>query len=65
MIVYYKLFDLVKRQGLKKTYLVSVISGSTLAKLGNNHSVSIDVINRLCLFLDCQPGDITEYIPGE
>lgn len=64
MIAYYKLFDLLNRKNMKKTDLIPTISGPTLAKLGNNYSVGIEVINRLCEFLNCQPGDIMEFVPG-
>lgn len=41
------------------------ISSSTLAKFGNNQYVSLEVIDRICKALDCQPGDIIEYVPDK
>ena len=67
MIKYYKLFHLLNRRGLKKYDLVELcsISGPTVAKLTKGASVTTDVINRICKALNCQPGDIMEYLPDE
>nr|WP_240604570.1 helix-turn-helix transcriptional regulator [Enterococcus ureilyticus] len=35
---------------------------ATLAKLSANEKVSMDVIERICVALDCQPGDIMEFV---
>lgn len=63
MIVYYKLFRYLYVRGYKRTYLLRVISSPTLAKLGKNKNVNTLVIDKVCLFLGCQPSDIMEYIP--
>lgn len=62
MIKYYKLFILLDKKGMKRTDLLRIMSSVTLAKLGKGESVTTDVICRICNFLDCQPGDIMEYI---
>lgn len=62
MIKYYKLFILLDKRGMKRTELLKVISSVTLAKLGKGESVTTDIICKICDFLDCQPGDIMEYI---
>ena len=62
MMRYYKLFDLLSRRDMKKTDLLEVISAPTLAKLSKGESVTTDVLCKICAFLDCQPGDIMEYI---
>lgn len=63
-IRYYKLFDILQRRGLKKTDLLELakISSPTLAKLSKGDTVTVEVIERICAALDCQPGDIMEYI---
>ncbi|ADL53227.1 putative transcriptional regulator, XRE family [Clostridium cellulovorans 743B] len=61
MIKYYKLFDLLNRKGMKKTDLLEIISSPTLAKLSKGENVKVDVIEKICIFLNCQPGDIMEY----
>ena len=63
MMKYYKLFDLLNRREMKKTDLLSIVSSVTLAKLGKGESVTTDVLCKICSFLNCQPGDIMEYVP--
>lgn len=62
MMKYYKLFILLDKKDMKRTELLKVISSVTLAKLGKGESVTTDVLCKICGFLDCQPGDIMEYI---
>ena len=66
-IKYYKLFDLLNRRGLKKTDLIKIanISSPTLAKISKGETIQTDIIERICSALDCQPGDIMEYISEE
>lgn len=60
---YYKLIDLINRRNMPRGELQKMagISSATLAKLGKNEKVSLDVIDRICEALDVQPGDIMEY----
>lgn len=37
----------------------------TVTKLRRNQCVTTDTIEALCKLLDCQPGDLMEYIPEE
>ena len=60
MIKYYLLFDLLMRKGMKKTDLLEVISAPTLAKLSKGEVVNTDIIDKICTFLKCQPGQIME-----
>ena len=62
MLSYAKLWLLLESRGMKRTDLKEVISGNTLAKLGKNETISSTVIEKICGFLDCQPGDIMEYV---
>ena len=62
MIYYFKLFDMLNRRGMKKTDLLEIISSPTLAKLSKGEIVKTDIIDRICLFLGCQPGDIMECV---
>lgn len=65
-ISYKPLLKLLIDKNLKKIDLVKLagISKVTLAKLSKNEPVSLDVINRICAALSCQPGDLLEYIPS-
>ncbi len=64
MIKYYKLFDLLTRKSMKKTDLLEIISSPTLAKLTKGESVTTDILDKICGYLNCQPSDIMEYIPN-
>lgn len=59
---YYKLFDLLARRGMTKTDLrkAAGFSTVTLAKLSKGESVTTDVIEKICITLGVQPGDIME-----
>lgn len=66
-IRYYKLFDMLNRRNMKKTDLLTLagITSTTLARLSKGETVNIEIIDRLCKALQCQPGDILEYIDIE
>lgn len=61
MIKYYKLFDLLNRRGMRKTDLLEIISSPTLAKLSKGETIKTDIIDKICEYLNVQPGDIMEY----
>lgn len=42
-----------------------IMSESTMQKFRTGEMVSTDNITRLCKLLDCQPGDILEYVSDE
>lgn len=66
-IKYRKLFELMKAKGLT-TYKIrqeNIISQSALTAIKNGKSVTTDTIAKLCAVLDCQPGDILEYVPDD
>jgi putative transcriptional regulator len=60
-IRYYKLFDLLNRKGMKKSDLREILSPGTVAKLSKGEYISGEVVEKLCRFLNCQPGDIMEF----
>lgn len=64
-IRYYKLFDLLARQGLNRSNLKEEVglSSTTITKLSKGESITTDTILRICERFDVQPGDIMEYIP--
>lgn len=65
MISYAKLWKLLDERGMKRTDLLDIISAPTLSKLGKNENVNVNIIEKLCCFLHCQPGEIMEYISEE
>ena len=66
-VSYDKLFALMSKKGIKKIDLRNTyhINPKTVASLTNNKSVTVDTIMQLCEILDCQPGDIMEYVKDE
>ena len=67
-IRYDKLFALLKEKGYS-TYRIrqeKLIGQGTLTALRNSTGgLDAKTINRLCAVLQCQPGDIMEYVEGE
>ena len=64
-IVYDKLLALMESKGLT-TYQIrknKIISESTLQNIRQGKRITTDTIASLCDALDCQPGDILEYVP--
>ena len=61
-ISYNKLWKILIDKGMTKTglRLAADISTTTLAKLGKNETVSMDVMLRICKVLDCNIGDIMD-----
>ncbi len=66
-VSYSKLFDIMSQKGIKKIDLRNTyhINPKTVDSLVNNRSVTVDTIMLLCEILDCQPGDIMEYVKAE
>lgn len=64
---YKKLWILLIQNELKKTDLKEKckISPATLARLGKDETVSMDVLQRICEALNCNIGDIVDYIPDK
>ena len=63
-VSYAKLFDLMSQKGIKKVDLRKTykLNPKTVDSLVNNRSVTVDTIMQLCEILDCQPGDLMEYV---
>ncbi|MDE6253325.1 MAG: Fic family protein [Lachnospiraceae bacterium] len=59
---YKKLFDILEQRNITKTVLRKniKISTATLAKLSKDEPVAMKVVEDICNFLNCQPGDIME-----
>ncbi|BBB91083.1 MAG TPA: helix-turn-helix transcriptional regulator [Methylomusa anaerophila] len=64
-IKYYKLLDMLQRQGISKGQFAQMagLSSATVAKLSSHRPVNIEIIDRVCKTFNCQPGDILEYVP--
>ncbi|MDR1185022.1 MAG: helix-turn-helix transcriptional regulator [Coriobacteriales bacterium] len=63
-IDYEKLWTLMKDKGLS-TYRIqqeNIISQGTLQNIREGRNITTKSIAALCKALDCQPGDILEYV---
>jgi DNA-binding Xre family transcriptional regulator len=67
MISYKPFLKLLIDKELKKQDIMQLagISKATIAKLNTNEYVSLEVVDKLCAAINCQPGDIMEYIPSQ
>ncbi len=61
---YNKLWKLMIDRGIKKKTLreMSGISPTSVAKLGKGANVNTDVLLRICNALNCDVGDIMEFV---
>ena len=64
---YNKLWKLlIDKNMLKKDLMAATkITSSTMAKMGRGESVSMDVLGRICDTLDCNIGDVVDYVKEE
>jgi DNA-binding Xre family transcriptional regulator len=67
MISYKPFQKLLIDREIKKHELIKLtgISSATMAKLNTNEYVSLEIIDKLCSALNCQPGDLLEHIPDK
>lgn len=64
MIVYNRLWDTMKRNGISQYKLIKdyKISSGQLDRLRKNGNVSSFTLNQLCKILNCNLEDIAEYV---
>lgn len=67
MVSYDKLWKLLIDKKMTKTALCKKadMSSSTMAKMGKNETISMDVLIRICKALNCNVGDIMDVISEE
>ena len=63
-ISYNKLWDLMKKNKMKKTDLAKAaeIPGYTMTKMNKNEPVSLEVIMRVCKVFHCDIGEVLEVL---
>ena len=55
---------LIDKKMMKKDLIsLSKITSTTMAKMGKEQPVSMEILGRICEVLECDIGDIVEYIP--
>ena len=64
---YKKLWKLLIDKNLKRTDLKKLagISSGSLAKLGKDENVSMDILQKICAALECNIGDIMDLVPED
>ena len=67
MISYDKLWEVMKQKGVTQYPLIKKhhISPGQITRLKRNESVSTHTIEMFCKILNCQVGEIMEYVPEE
>lgn len=67
MLSYNPLWHTLLDKNMKKSELCTVagISSVTLAKLGKNENVNINIIDRICTALNCHIEDVVEILPNK
>ena len=63
-ICYNKLWKLLIDKNMKKGDLQKMagLSSSSIAKLGKNEAVTLDVLMKICMVFNCNIGDIMDFI---
>lgn len=63
-VSYKKLWKLMIDKDISKTELRSLsgIAASTFSKMNKNEYVSLEVLTRLCIALDCELSDIVDIV---
>ena len=67
VISYRNLWNVMKDKGISQYALIKQyhVSPAQITRLKRNESVSTHTIEMFCKILDCQVGDIMEYIPDD
>jgi len=65
MLIEIKLNEILKakRYSIKEVSQATGVTANTISLICNkkNNGISYKVLDKLCSFLDCQPGDIIQY----
>lgn len=64
---YNKLWKLLIDKNMMKKDLMAKtnITSSTIAKMGKGKAVSMEVLGKICVALECDIGDIVEIVKGD
>jgi len=66
-ISYKPLWILLVKKEMKKKDLMELarLSPTIVARMTKNKPIDGSTLERICAALECQPGDVIEYIPDE
>lgn len=67
MISYKPLFVTLAKKSMKKSDLRTALNmgPGTIAKMSKNQYISLENIDKICLYLDCNVEDVIEVIPND
>ena len=67
VISYAKLWEMMKLRGVTQYALIKTyhVSPGQITRLKRNESVSTNTIEMFCRILNCDVGDIMQYIPDD
>ena len=65
MVSYKKLWKLLIDKEMNKTDLRNAtgVSSATIAKMTNSEEVTMSVLTKICEVLNCDIGDVVEFVP--
>lgn len=63
MISYEPLWITLIKKGMKKKELYDIVSSATVARMGKGEYVTLEVVDKLCTFLNCRIQDVVEFKP--
>lgn len=58
MVSYDPLWITLVKKKMKKKDLYNIVSSATVARMGRGEYVSLEVIDKICVALDCGIGDV-------
>lgn len=66
-VSYKKLWKLLIDRDMKKKDLAKLagVSSFTISKMSAGNNVTVEVLGKICIALDCKLDDIMEFIPDE
>lgn len=57
---------LIDKKMMKKDLMeLTDITSTTMAKMGKEQPVRMEILGRICKVLNCSIGDIVDYVPDE
>lgn len=65
MISYEPLWITLVKRKKKKKDLYAVLSPATVARMGRDEYISLELVDKVCGFLDCEIGDVVTRLPDK
>ena len=65
MVSYEPLWITLVKRKMKKKDLYDIASSATVARMGKNEYVALEVIDKICVALGCRIEEVVEILPDE